>query len=329
MGKFSPKYVYGKINPNYNGPKPAKDNGSSEGSLACLRSDFDFSDEFADDEYVEDSPVESESVSKPEPVNVPVNAPAWYKYEVEQCQHLSSVVPEGFEVHHYGGSDSTIPDIRIDTGKESFYVDSKMDVAQAGQFALQYRDGKFSYSSRNKAGVTEANSHIVDTINEMGIDPDKQTELEFDSSNEVFTEHLCNLWREAEVRALVTDKVLTPIERINENYVVTGSVRPKYSGSSNFGKSSPDEFVSFLSKETGSDIEVKQDGSDLYVYGQGMEDNQRLEFGGRRYKLAKKGDGFRVRKLSDTRSMTVIFKLEFSGKDKEKATEEDVLSLLN
>lgn len=326
MGKFSPKYVYGKINPNYNGPKPAKDNGSSKVSLACLKSDFDFSDELVDDDYVEDSTGDDSPVES-EPSVVPANAPAWYKYEVEQCQHLSSIVLEGFEVHHYGGSDSTIPDIRIDTGKESFYVDSKMDVAQAGQFALQYKDGKFSYSSRNKAGVTKANSSIVDTINEMGIDPDKQTELEFDSSNEVFVQHLCNLWREAGVRALITDKVITPIERINENYVVTGSVRPKYSGSSNFGKSSPDEFVSFLSKELGSDIEAKQDGSDLYVYGQGMEDNQRLEFGGRRYKLAKKGDGFRVRKLSDTRSMTVIFKLEFSGKDKEKATEEDVVSL--
>ena len=162
-------------------------------------------------------------------------------YEKQQYRYVASIVPQGGWAFYFGGSMSHVTDIRVDLHGKSFFIDAVEKSSQAGQFALQYRDRKFSYSPYNKIDATEANHRIVDAINAMGIDPGETSQLTFEGCNEVFTQHLSNWWRDAGVYALITNGVITPLEKLGDNYDVTCVVKPETRGSSYFGNTSADE----------------------------------------------------------------------------------------
>ena len=68
--------------------------------------------------------------------------------------------------------------------------------------------------------------------------------------------------------------------------------------------------------------------NDLIVYGVGLRNIRNLAFQGREYELVSFGGGFFVRKLSITQNMAVVFTLRFTGDVSKKATEEDIISLV-
>lgn len=254
---------------------------------------------------------------------------SWLAYEKQQYRYVASIVPQGSWAFYFGGSMSRVTDIRVDLHGKSFFIDAVEESSQAGQFALQYRDGRFEYSPYNKSLATETSSRIVDAVNAMEIDPGETSQLTFEGCNEVFAQHLSNWWRDAGVYALITNGVITPIEKLGDNYDVTCVVKPETRGSSYFGNSSSDEFVSYLSELTGNPVTPRRDvDNDLIVYGVGLRDIQGLEFQGREYELVSFGGGFFVRKLSTTQNMTVVFMLRFTGDACKKATEEDIISLV-
>ena len=76
----------------------------------------------------------------------------WEQFENEATKFLNSRFGSYARFFQKGGSDSTIPDIRVEThtGK-TFYIEAKHSPAQCGQFVLlpDIESGHFRYSEKN------------------------------------------------------------------------------------------------------------------------------------------------------------------------------------
>ena len=76
----------------------------------------------------------------------------WIDFEIECTDYLNKSFGAYARFIHQGGSDSTIPDILVETNHgNSFYIDAKHCPAQCGQFVLlpNILSQKFEYSRKN------------------------------------------------------------------------------------------------------------------------------------------------------------------------------------
>ena len=110
---------------------------------------------------------------------------SWQEFEVECTDYLNETFGNYAAFYHEGGSDSTIPDIRVETNTNRiFYIDAKHCPAQCGQFVLlpNISTRTFEYSSLN---ANRINAHAIEIINFMNGD--------FDEFDEVFIKNFNNL----------------------------------------------------------------------------------------------------------------------------------------
>ena len=76
----------------------------------------------------------------------------WEEFEIQCTNYLNKKFGTYAEFIHQGGSDSTIPDILVNTNSgNSFFIEAKHSPAQCGQFVLlpNLETKSFEYSTLN------------------------------------------------------------------------------------------------------------------------------------------------------------------------------------
>ena len=91
----------------------------------------------------------------------------WEDFEVECTDYLKKAYGAYAKFTHKGGSDSTVPDIYVETDHGSFYIDAKHSPAQCGQFVLlpDISTGTFQYSPQNVNRINVYAKKIMEHMN--------------------------------------------------------------------------------------------------------------------------------------------------------------------
>lgn len=90
------------------------------------------------------------------------------QFEIDVAKYLKEKLNgKGIKVERKGGSDSTIPDIKITKkNNEMFYIEVKMHDAQSSQFVVNIVDKQFCYSEKNKFDNNIFCQEIIDILND-------------------------------------------------------------------------------------------------------------------------------------------------------------------
>ena len=92
----------------------------------------------------------------------------WEQFEIDCTRFLMEQFCEYATFIHQGGSDSTVPDIKVTTKKnKQFYIEAKHSPAQCGQFVLlpNVETRKFEYSRLNSTEINEFSKVIINHMN--------------------------------------------------------------------------------------------------------------------------------------------------------------------
>lgn len=229
---------------------------------------------------------------------------------------------------HEGGSNSNVSDIKVIVdGKITSYVESKMNLAQSGQFVLLLEDSSFVFSPKNKSKLNDSSKFILDYIN-YNFDYFKNVgtnSLSIDLSPETFNDWIINHYKNKGVKFIITTTfdnqyLLFPIEDFGKYFTVTANFRRKKSGSANLPKSYDiiveNYFKDMLSKQN-LNYKIFRDGSKCFIHIDGFNSFSKYKF-----PLNEKSTGYlsdkglnlyEIKKLSNTNNPNVIFSIEYNG----------------
>jgi len=249
----------------------------------------------------------------------------WENFEEEMAIYLSEKYPNN-EFGWYGGSDSTVSDIKVN---DEFYIEVKMPHAQCGQFVLfpDMPNRIFEYSSDNKA---PENKYTRKIINQMERNFEKhlsQKSSDIEINENILADFIIEYYLNKNVRYIITkesDIIILPTEKLKKYFNITANFRPKTSGSGYL----PDKWISDFDigfqKKYASDYNYFRKGKHGYIKTSIDIDDKTYIFGKHnRYFLRKtsKDDVYKIRKLSNTRNSNVIFSINL------KKYEQDIQDL--
>lgn len=241
----------------------------------------------------------------------------WEQFEIDCTRFLMEQFGEYATFIHQGGSDSTVPDIKVTTKKnKQFYIEAKHSPAQCGQFVLlpNIETKKFEYSRLNSTEINEFSQVIINHMNN-NFEEFKEAgtagkNIEFDNCQNVFNDWIVKTYKDKGVKFFITNNnVILPIEEFAEYFDVSAKYRIKRSGSSSVGSGNIDKVTEYL-KSTFSNIELKTTYDKIFIYTNDNLHNQRFIIGRNEFMISKRENNFEVRKLSNTFNANVIFSIE-------------------
>jgi len=241
----------------------------------------------------------------------------WEQFEIDCTRFLMEQFGEYATFIHQGGSDSTVPDIKVTTKKnKQFYIEAKHSPAQCGQFVLlpNIETRKFEYSRLNSTEINEFSQVIINHMNN-NFEEFKEAgtagkNIEFDNCQNVFNDWIVKTYKDKGVKFFITNNnVILPIEEFAEYFNVSAKYRIKRSGSSSVGSGNIDKVTEYL-KSTFSNIELKTTYDKIFIYTNDNLHNQRFIIGRNEFMISKRENNFEVRKLSNTFNANVIFSIE-------------------
>ena len=241
----------------------------------------------------------------------------WEQFEIDCTRFLMEQFGEYATFIHQGGSDSTVPDIKVTTKKnKQFYIEAKHSPAQCGQFVLlpNVETRKFEYSRLNSTEINEFSKVIINHMNN-NFEEFKEAgtagkNIEFDNCQNVFNDWIIKTYKDKGVKFFITNNnVILPIEDLAEYFNVSAKYRIKRSGSSSVGSGNVDKVIEYL-KSTFSNIELKTTYDKVFIYTNDNLHNQRFIIGRNEFMISKRENNFEVRKLSNTFNANVIFSIE-------------------
>jgi hypothetical protein len=241
----------------------------------------------------------------------------WEEFEIDCTNFLIEQFGEYAKFTHQGRSDSTVPDIKVETkNNKQFYIEAKHSPAQCGQFVLlpNIETRKFEYSRLNSTELNEFSEIIIDHMNN-NFEEFKEAgtagkNIEFDNCQNVFNSWIIKTYKDKGVKFFITNNnVILPIEDFSEYFNVSAKYRIKRSGSSSVGSGNIDKVIEYL-KSTFSNIELKTTYDKVFICTNDNLHNQRFIIGKNEFMISKRENNFEVRKLSNTFNANVIFSIE-------------------
>lgn len=241
----------------------------------------------------------------------------WEQFEIDCTNFLNEQCGEYAKFTHQGRSDSTVPDIKVETKKnKQFYIEAKHSPAQCGQFVLlpNVETRQFEYSRLNSTEINEFSQVIIDHMNN-NFEEFKEAgtagkNIDFDNCQNVFNSWIIKTYKDKGVKFfIINNNVILPIEEFAEYFNVSAKYRTKRSGSSSVGRGNIDKVTEYL-KSTFSNIELKTTYDKIFIDSNEDLHNKRFVIGRNEFMISKRENNFEVRKLSNTFNANVIFSIE-------------------
>lgn len=200
----------------------------------------------------------------------------WEKFEEECVDFLKKEFGNHATFDRQGGSDPTIPDIKVtlkNSGKV-FYIEVKQAPARCGQFVVLPGDDNktFVFSDENKS---ENNNDVHQIIEHMQKEFDKfskvatdggDEKIEFEGAEQVFINWIINYYKTKEVKFFITNGyALIPIDQFGNYFKVTATYRKKKSGSGEPAKKNFEALKIHVEREYSVSEMTRQDNSKVIV----------------------------------------------------------------
>lgn len=242
----------------------------------------------------------------------------WEDFEIQCTNHLNEKYYKNATFTHEGGSDSTVPDIRVNTKSgKVFFIDAKHSPAQCGQFVLlpDIPTRSFIYSPLNSNRINVYAQKIMDHMNTQ-FEEFKEAgtagkDIIMSKGSDIFSNWIIQAYQAKGTRYFITNNyTILPIERFQEYFNVTAKYRVKRSGSSNVGKNNITFVLDYINSHDYLIKSTRIDGTKLFVVSNEQLHNQRFILGGYEYMFSLRNDEYEIRKLSNTFNANVIFSIE-------------------
>lgn len=245
----------------------------------------------------------------------------WEDFEIDCTEYLNRKFGDYASFKHEGGSDSTIPDIKVTTKSGNiFYIDAKHSPAQCGQFVLlpDIASSTFIYSRLNTTPINTYAKQIIEHMNAQ-FDEFKEAgtagkDIVMNNGSEIFSNWIIDSYRNKGARYFITNNyTILPVERSSEYFNVSAKYRVKRSGSSHVGKSNISNVLNYI-KSNGYNIESSRtDAGKLFVVSAESLHNQRFLLHGYEYMFSLRDSEYEIRKLSNTFNANVIFSIDLKS----------------
>ena len=222
-----------------------------------------------------------------------------------------------------GGSNSTVSDILVSPKhSEKFYIDVKLEESQVGQYAISFDDvtGKCEFSKKNRSENTPSRQEVINYINR------NTTRFQFagtkgakiDIDEKILAKCIIDQLKQKNVKYIAVyvnntiNPIIFPIEKISYYFAINGMVREKGSGSSNVPKKYRENVAEYIAK-TYPGATITYDEKVMYANIPITLKEDRFQVGKNIYYFSEmdKNNQYKVRKLSNTNNLNVIFDLKF------------------
>jgi hypothetical protein len=217
-----------------------------------------------------------------------------------------------------GGMDSTTSDIAVIKNQEvDFYIEAKDATAQSGQFVLipDVESQTFKFSPLNHSEPNEMTDIIInymnqnfDKFNHAGTSGEQ-----IDIDTNVFSGWIVNHYKDKNVKYFISYEkgyVILPIRKFAAYFDIKATYRIKKSGSNDPAKKDFDYIKTVISKKYPSAI-FSEDKKKLFAVITENIVQDRIEIENNTYYLSpqEKENTYRIKKLSNTYHMNVIFSI--------------------
>ncbi len=210
-----------------------------------------------------------------------------------------------------GGSDSTSADIEvIKNGKSLFFIESKMPIAQSGQFVLLDSGKEFYYSDLNKSEENEFSAFIKDFINNnyACYKNVSTSSMSLNIDPIFFSNWIKNYYNHKKVKYIITKSnngfVVFNLNKYDNYFSINGNFRRKKSGSRELAKKNIEAFKEITKIPS---VEIK--GKKVYVDSFYEYQNKVIDICGDKIEIREKNEKLEVRTLGNTDNPNVIFSI--------------------
>lgn len=228
-----------------------------------------------------------------------------------------------------GGMDSTTSDIAvIKNNKVDYYIEAKDSSAQSGQFVLLPDEASrtFVFSPRNHSEPNDMTDIMIEYMNQ---DFDRfynagTSGESLDIDTEVFADWIVEHYKDRNVKYFMSyarEYVILPIRKFTSYFDIVANYRIKKSGS---GDPAKKDFYAVKSAitEMYPTARFYEDDKKLFVELHSLQDD-RFQLGKYTYYFSKQEENvYRIKRLSNTYNMNVIFSIELKkGQDSDDLEE--------
>lgn len=253
----------------------------------------------------------------------------WKICEKECFEYLKkNFSSEKFTFEADGGSDSTKSDILLKkNGIQCFFIESKMQQAQCGQFVVRQEESRFVNSENNRHQKNLVEDVIIDKMNENF---DKYANpgtggknLNLDKS--YFYEWIYNFYKSKDVKYFIVEKIvgennlspdnflIFPIQHFHKYFDVSGTYRVKKSDSTHPSQTNVLEIESCLNDEKISHSKINFKNDKAFIKLPGKMEKFQLQGIKYDYQFNPEGNNiFEIRRLSNTNNANVIFSISLT-----------------
>ena len=244
----------------------------------------------------------------------------WQDFESNCTDFLNDTFGEYASFIQEGGSDSTIPDIKVITRRGVFYIDVKHCPAQCGQFVLlpNIAAGRFEYSPLNVNRINNSARRIMEYMNEA-FDEFREAgtagkDIDMINGSEIFANWIIQTYKNKGAEFFITNNYkIVRVDDFSECFNVSAKYRIKRSGSSSVGKSRIAAISRYLKDEFDSITSINTQGDKLFVEAACNLHGTRFIYGDYEYMISQRDDVYEIRKLSNTYNANVIFSIQLKN----------------
>ena len=245
----------------------------------------------------------------------------WQDFEVNCTDFLNDTFGAYASFIQEGGSDSTIPDIKVLTNSgDIFYIDAKHCPAQCGQFVLlpNIATRKFEYSPLNVNPLNDSARKIMEYMNE-DFDAFREAgtagrDIDIKNSSEIFADWIIQTYKNKGAEFFITnDYKIVRVEDFSQCFNVSAKYRIKRSGSSSVGKSRFASISKYLEDNFEAISSIKTVGDKLFIEAFSNLHGVRFIYEDYEYMISQRDELYEIRKLSNTYNANVIFSIQLKS----------------
>ena len=235
-----------------------------------------------------------------------------------------------------GESNSKCSDIKVSNNKKfNFNIETKMKSSQTSQFAVNIKEEKFKYSELNKNENNKYSKEIIKYLN-LSYDNYKninQNSICIDLPNDLLKKWILSQYKTSNIRFIITgdnnNKIILPIENIDNYFEIKCFLRRKKSGSRNLPKSNIENICNYIKKNINNHFNIFNIGKNFYIeFNSKIEKDIKFDINDDTYMISplENKNICSIRKLGKTNNPTIIFSLKLKNKIQNK---EDLNIFLN
>lgn len=240
----------------------------------------------------------------------------WKKFEEECVKYLNDNFRDYAIFELKGGSNSTLPDIFVQTKtNKEFYIEAKDVPAQCGQFVAfpDYETQTFVLSDKNKSIPNKYTNLILEYMSQNFevFEGSGKAGTNIQLSEDIFVGWITTYYKNKGVKLFITDDfTIVPIEKLGEYFHASCTYRAKKSGSSDVGKRYMKDVLAFIKNNNFGVTDYHEDGKKLFVYSSNNIHGTRFMIDNQEYMFSKREEKYAVRRLSNTNNRNIIFSID-------------------